>query len=114
MIDCYTDRTSIRSGERFSVHASCDSGPCKLEIVRVGAERESVWESADLAVAAYPTPREADRQGCGWPSAVEVQVGAGWRSGYYDIVLTGAAGEAAHHFICVRAAPPGRPPWCWC
>src|SRR5271155_4206653 len=105
MIACYTDRTSACPGERFQLHASCNSGPCTLEIARVGAAREIVWQSSGIAVEAHPTPLEADRFGCGWPSAAEITVGADWRSGYYDVVLTSAAGELPRHFVCVKAAP---------
>jgi hypothetical protein len=104
MIACYLDRTSAFPGESVTLHASGDGGPCVLEFARVGAERVSVWRGDDIAVSHHPTPAEADRLGCGWPAAVTVEVGAGWRSGYYDVVLTNAAGEAAHHFLCVKAA----------
>ncbi len=59
-----------------------------------------------LAVGDHPTPEHADRDGCGWPAACEIAVGADWRSGYYDIPLTDAAGEATHHFVCVKPARP--------
>src|SRR5665213_429541 len=105
MIACYTDRTSVRPGERFGLHACADHGPCRLEIARVGAGREMVFAAGEIAVAHHPTPPHADRDGCGWPVALEVEVGVDWRSGYHDIVLTDAAGASAHHFVCVRAAP---------
>ena len=105
MIACYTDRTSVRPGESFRLHASCDGGPCSLEIARVGAAREPVWQTSGLVNPEYPIPAEADRFGCGCPAADEIPVGAEWRTGYYDIVLTSAAGETAHHFVCVKAAP---------
>jgi hypothetical protein len=105
MIACYTDRTSVAPGESFQLHASCDSGPCALEIARVGAVRELVWQASGIVIASHPTPPEADRFGCGWPAAVEVPVGADWRSGYYDVALTSAAEETAHHFVCIRAKP---------
>jgi len=101
---CYTDRLSVRPGERFALHAASTAPACRLEIARVGATREVVL-SQDLIVGDHPTPPEADRNGCDWPVAAQISVGADWRSGYYDIVLTDEAGEAAHHFVCVRAAP---------
>jgi len=39
MIACYTDRLSLRPGERFTLHASATSLSCRLEIARVGAGR---------------------------------------------------------------------------
>ena len=105
MIACYVDRTSAGPGESFRLHASGDGEPCTLEIVRVGAERNLVWRRSDIAVARHRTPAEADRLGCGWPAVAEIEVGADWRGGYHDVILTSASGEAAHHFVCVRAAP---------
>src|SRR5580658_2245562 len=103
MIACYTDRLSLRPGERFTLHASAPSPSCRLEIARVGAGRELVL-TRQVEFGDYPTPAEADRHGCGWPVCAEVEVGADWRSGYYDIVLTAEDGEAAHHFVCVKAS----------
>ena len=100
---CYTDRLSVRPGERFALHASSATPDCRLEIARVGAGREVVL-TRDVSVGDHPILDEADRNGCGWPACAEIEVGADWRSGYYDIVLTDAAGEAAHHFVCVKAA----------
>jgi len=104
MIACYADRASVRPGQRFALHACADQGPCRLEIARVGAGREMVFAAGDIAVAHHATPPHADRDGCGWPIALEIEVAAEWRSGYHDIVLTDAAGASAHHFVCVRAA----------
>ena len=100
---CYTDRLSLHPGERFSLHASA-RGPCRLEIARIGAGREVVLALADLATDDLPVPPHADRDGCTWPVATEIQIGADWRSGYYDIVLSDADGEQTHHFVCVKAA----------
>ena len=97
---CYTDVLSVRPGETFALHASSNTPNCTLEIARVGASREVVLTRA-VVVGDHPTPDEADRNGCGWPVATQVEIGADWRTGYYDIVLTDAAGEAAHHFVCV-------------
>lgn len=98
---CYTDRLSLRPGETFSLHASATTPDCRLEIARVGAERQVVLSQA-VQVGDHPTPEQADRKGCGWPAAAQVTIGSDWTSGYYDIVLTDAAGEAAHHFVCVK------------
>ncbi len=102
MIACYTDRLSVRPGDVFQLHASA-SGSCRLEIARVGSERRVVFEHDGLAIGAHTIPSHADRDGCNWPVAIEVKVGSDWSSGYYDIVLEDAAGERAHHFVCVRA-----------
>lgn len=103
MLACYTDKLSVRPRERFHLHASADAGPCTLEIARVGAAREVVLRREGVSVGDHPTPEHADRDGCGWPAAAEIEAGAGWASGYYDIALTDAAGEETHHFVVVRA-----------
>lgn len=104
MLACYTDRLSVRPGERFSLHASAERGPCQLAIARVGADRQTVLERGAVDVGRHPVPPNADRDGCGWPVALEIEVGEDWASGYYDIVLTDATGAEAHHFVVVK--PP--------
>jgi hypothetical protein len=101
---CYTDRLSARPGETVSLHASASASPCRLEVARIGAGRQVVLTLEGLQVGDHPVPPHVDRDGCGWPAAMELKVGADWTSGYYDIRLTDAAGEVAHHFICVK--PP--------
>jgi hypothetical protein len=105
MLACYTDRLSLRAGERFRLYASAEHSPCTLEIARIGAGVETVLKR-ELAVGDHPTPPHADRDGCGWPEVTEIETGADWRSGYYDIKLTDAVGEETHHFVCVKARQP--------
>ena len=104
MLACYTDRLSVRPGERFALHASASAGPCALEIARIGQSREVVLQRPGIAVGDHPTPPNADRDGCGWPAAAEIEVGADWRSGYYDLRLVDAAGVDTHHFVVVKPA----------
>jgi hypothetical protein len=101
MLACYTDRLSLRAGEAFTLHASATAGPCVLEIARIGAARDVVLRREGLQVGRHEAPPHADRDGCGWPPALTVTVGA-WPSGYYDIQLTDVEGEATHHFIVVK------------
>ncbi len=103
MLACYTDRLSVRPRERFTLHASAGELPCRLEIARVGAARERVLVREGIDIGDHPVPDHADRDGCGWPAAIEIEVGD-WASGYYDIQLTDAGGEATHHFVVVK--PP--------
>jgi len=102
----YSDRLSARPGERVALHASAPRGPCTIEIARVGADREPVLTLDGVAVGDHPTPEDADRNGCGWPAATAFEVGAGWRSGYYDIVLTDADGRIGRHMLCVKPVAP--------
>lgn len=98
----YTDRLSVRPGERFQIHASA-KGPSRLEVARVGVAREIVATFNNIATDEHAVPENADAKGCGWPACFEVQTGD-WRSGYYDLVLTDAAGDVTRHFVCVRPA----------
>jgi hypothetical protein len=107
MLACYTDQTSVRPDERVALHASASRGPCRLDICRIGAGAELVLTREGIQISAYPTPPGADRHGCAWPVALAVEIGR-WRSGYYDIRLTDAAGEETHHFVCIKP-PKGRP-----
>ena len=100
----YSNRLSARAGESVALHASTPNGPCRIEVARAGLEREVVLTLESVAVGDHPTPDDADRNGCGWPEAVSFEVGADWRSGYYDITLTDAAGDVAHHMLCVKPA----------
>ena len=102
MLALYTNTLSVAPGETFTVHASCDAGPCSLEIARVSATRDIVHQHSDIVVENHAVPPRADREGCDWPAAVEVGTGD-WRSGYYDLVLTNTQQKTAHHFVCVRA-----------
>ena len=104
---CYTDRLSLYPGERFALHVSA-KGPARVEVARIGAGREVALALTDIDVAEHPVPANADRDGCAWPAAAQIEVGADWRSGYYDILLTDADGEETHHFICVKAAPDAK------
>lgn len=98
MLGCYTDRLSVRPLERFTLHASAQ-GPSRLEITRIGGTDELVLTLDGVATAEQPVPANVDRDGCGWAPTVELEVGADWRSGYYDIKLTDAQGGEARHFV---------------
>lgn len=101
MPDCYTDRTSLAAGERFTLHVSAE-GPCTLELSRIGRDRVVVLTRTGIAASLQETSDRPDRDGCGWPAASEIATSADWPSGYYDLTLTDAKGAVAHHFICLK------------
>jgi len=103
MPHCYTDHLSAYPGTAISLHASAANNPCTLEIARVGTERGVVLRRM-INVGDHAIPDHADRDGCDWPVATGIAIGTDWRSGYYDIALADAAGDTAHHFVCVKPA----------
>lgn len=104
MLACYTDRLSVRPGERVTLYASASHGPCRLDVTRIGGVDRPVLARDGLEVEEQAVPPNVDRDGCGWRPTLELEVGADWASGYYDIKLTDATGAQAHHFVCVK--PP--------
>jgi hypothetical protein len=108
MTGCYTNILSCRPGERIALHAASANGPCALEIARVGCVREVVLFKEGIAVGDHAVPAQADRNGCDWPLAFEIETDLSWRTGYYDIVLTDSRGGTAHHFFCLK--PPSHGP----
>lgn len=107
MIACYTDTLSAHPGETVRLFASSADPDCRLQIARVGRLREVVAELAVPSVPDVRTPPDADRNGCGWMPVFAFEVGADWRSGYYDLVLSNAAGERTHHMLVVKPKTDG-------
>src|SRR5690349_5638239 len=101
---------SVGAGEQVGLHMSSSGGrPVRVEVARVGAQREVVFSSAVPGVAAdeHETPRDAASKGCGWPVALSLDVDPAWRSGYYEVVMEIDVGDKVrrdHAFFVVR--PP--------
>jgi hypothetical protein len=94
---------SVARGERVDLMVSTDRGAFDVEIAREGAEREIVWRAEGVRAEHHPTPDGASSNGCDWPAALEIPVGA-WRSGFYAVTLT--AGRERHEaFVVVRPEP---------
>src|SRR6266516_7186991 len=103
MLEAYCWPRSVEPGETVAIHASPDHGGFDLEVARDGANREEVW-SGRGAAGHHAVPEDASSMGCKWPAALEVQVGEGWRSGYYAVTLT-SGDERADAFFVVRSRP---------
>ena len=99
---------SVAAGEAVGLHLSSAGGrPVDVEVARVGGTRDVVW-SETVGADHHPTPEGADANGCDWPVAVSVDVGEGWRSGYYEVVLTidvDGRPRTGHAFFVVRPTP---------
>src|SRR5262245_48979997 len=111
LVEGYTDQLSYKPGEQVAFHVSCQAPSYALEIARVGAKREVVWKKEELPGKAYPVPQRASAQGCGWPAAFTLPVGADWKSGYYAGRLTATRDgkpSTSELFFVVRPAEPGK------
>ncbi len=99
---------SVCTGEQVGLHLSSSGGrPVRVEVARVGARREVVFRSDHVATDEQEIPKDAASSGCGWPTALTVDVDPEWRSGYYEVVMELVVGEKTRRdyaFFVVR--PP--------
>ena len=100
----YPNKVSGREGDRVKIHASSPQSPCSLTVTRMGLSHDVVAQFTDIEIGNHPTPDTADQTGCGWPAAFEFAIGEDWKTGYYDLCLTGPDGASTRHYICVRKA----------
>jgi hypothetical protein len=109
---CYTNRFSYGTGEHVDIRVHTTARRYSLEIVRDGANPETVYRRDGLAGAAHETPRDSFRVGCGWPAACSLEIPDTWRSGFYLLVVRAQndRGETCEreHFFVVRGAPPAQ------
>ena len=85
--------------------SSSGARPVRVEVARVGAQREVVYRSASVATEEHETPRTSSSTGCGWPVALRVDVDPSWRSGYYEVVMEIDVGDKVRRdyaFFVVR------------
>jgi N,N-dimethylformamidase beta subunit-like protein len=101
MLDAYAWPQSVGAGEEVPLHVSTDRGPVDVEVAREGAERRVVWSRTGIVAEAHAVPEGASADGCGWPTALSIPTDAGWRSGYYSVVLR-ARDETEDAFFVVR------------
>lgn len=117
-IDGYAGKVSVAQGEPVPLHVSTTAAAFDIEVVRLGRTREVVWRKAGVKGAEFPVPEDASANGCGWPAALDIPVGADWKSGYYEVALKatdrggkwtarGARTAVGSAFFIVRAAKPG-------
>ncbi|CAN5182270.1 hypothetical protein BH23VER1_BH23VER1_33110 [soil metagenome] len=91
-VEGYAGQVSYAPGDELTLHVSTSAREFSAEILRVGAEREQVWNEGGIAGASFPVPENASSHGCGWPAAVTLQIPEGWRSGYYHVALRASDG----------------------
>src|SRR5687768_12564391 len=100
---------SVVGGESVGLHLSSSGArPVRVEVARVGAHRQVVFTSNEIAADEHETPKDASANGCGWPAALTLDVDPAWRSGYYEVVMEIDVGEKVRRdyaFFVVRPAP---------
>ena len=87
VVEGYATPTSVVAGETVAIHCSATVPEVAIEIVRVGARREVVWQRDRLAVAEHAIPDDASANGCRWPVTLTVTVEQTWSSGFYEVVF---------------------------
>ena len=116
-IDGYTHQLSYAPGEEVEFRVSTSAAHYSLEIARLGATREVVFNQPELPGAAHPIPENASSHGCGWPTSFTLAVPETWQSGYYEGTLraTDSGGTYVYRnrrtaesklFFIVRPAKP--------
>ena len=69
---------SVQTGDQLSVHLSSSGGrPVRVEVARVGAQRDVVFRSDTVVADEHETPKGASSEGCGWPVALTLDVEPG-------------------------------------
>lgn len=106
----YTDQVSYKPGETLKLHISA-RGKYQLEIARLGAKREIVFQKQNLIGQERPVPAQASANGCQWAVTLEHRIPAEWRSGYYSARLVsqeaGPKKSSSEVYFIVRPAKPG-------
>ncbi|MFM7152137.1 MAG: N,N-dimethylformamidase beta subunit family domain-containing protein, partial [Gemmataceae bacterium] len=106
-LEAYPGRLSHRPGDRLDLHVSSASPTFRYRIIRKGAKDEEVFRGEGTA-RLYPIPAQVSSHGCDWPVALSLALPDHWRSGYYEVLLTGTKGESASCFFVLRSPNPGR------
>ena len=99
---------SLVSGGQVGLHLSSAGGrPVRVEVARVGAQRNVVFHADSVAADEHAIPNDAAANGCGWPVALTLELDPDWRSGYYEVVMEIDVGEKVRRdyaFFVVRPA----------
>lgn len=118
-IEGYAGQVSYRPGDELSLHVSTPAPTFSIQISRLGAKSEQVFEQAGIAGKASPIPDNASTHGCAWPALWKMAIPENWTSGYYHVKLFAqdGGGNFTHRgkrtaesscFFIVRAAEPGK------
>ena len=107
VIEGYPQRLSVTAGEDVDLCVSTTAASYDVTVERWGAQRVEVWSARGLAGTAHDLPADADAEGCGWPTTLQIPTDASWRSGFHLVTLTAhdapASRDRAHACFVVRA-----------
>ncbi|MGE3778269.1 MAG: N,N-dimethylformamidase beta subunit family domain-containing protein, partial [Pirellulaceae bacterium] len=111
-LEAYTSQVSYRPGEEIAFHVSSSVPQFDVEIARLGAERQVVWQQRGIAGERYPVPHHCSSHGCGWPVGLKVQIPSDWRTGYYVARLSAPGPDGkpvtGECWFILRASRPGQ------
>ncbi len=96
---------------RRRFHLSSTHPTVSIVIERVGAERTEVLKRDGVAVAMHPIPDRASSDGCGWPAALKITIPSDWKTGYYEMSISGGSVQDSSKstlFFIVRNPEPER------
>ena len=104
----YPGKRSYVAGEELTFHLSTDLAEVDLEIARIGAGRQVVWNGNGIRAAKHPVPKNASSHGCNWPVASTIKVPESWASGCYEALARSGETQGNRMFFVVRSSRPGR------
>lgn len=109
-IEGYCTPLSCVAGRPVALHVSTHADHYDVVVERWGVVREEVWSAENVTGSFHAPPADADSNGCGWPSAIEIPVDESWTSGFHLVTLRahGAANARDTAYACfiVRAVVP--------
>lgn len=120
-VEGYPSNPSVEAGDPVGLHIASRSDRFRVEVARVGAERQNRWSIDAVAGQDHPVPDRAWATGCDWPVALTIPTEPTWPSGFYEISLLanddpdhGAEPNAqarlrSQAFVAVRPAPSSEP-----
>ncbi|WP_378942306.1 N,N-dimethylformamidase beta subunit family domain-containing protein [Mesorhizobium sp. ANAO-SY3R2] len=102
----YTDAMSYDPGDEVVFHSSTTAAGWSLEVYRDGLDPQTVHKAEKIEGVFTATPKDAYRNGCGWPVSHRWRLPDDMPSGFYRVVSTcdrGGGGRfVQHHFFVVR------------
>jgi hypothetical protein len=105
MIEAYCRRQSYASGQTAEVCVSTDAKTFSYEVRRMGLDPTTLT-AGTCEGAFHAVPQDAVRNGCAWPTALDIPIAPDARSGFYVIELKTPSGEMAESYFVLRPAKP--------